>query len=166
MFMLIAIPLVLVGLFLLWLIVAHYYDSRREKEASEAYRLARAADRQANNYYSEAEKRYKRQLAFEEEVLGPGHRDVAKTIHSLAECYVAQGKHAEAEPLYERERVILKSELAIRRKDREPKHPLVAQSSENFADRLRNAGLREEADEMEARAKAIRAKHAEQNPTK
>ena len=96
--------------------------------------------------------------------MGPEHRDVAKTIHSLAECYVAQGKHAEAEPLYERERVILKSELATRKKALEPDHPLVAQSLEDFADRLRNAGLPEKADEMEARAKAIRAKHRARNP--
>ncbi len=45
-----------------------------------------------------------------------------------------------------------------------PDHPDVAQSLENYAALLRETGRSAEAKEMEARAKAIRAKHAEENP--
>jgi hypothetical protein len=40
----------------------------------------------------------------------------------------------------------------------------LATSLENYAVLLRETGRREEAAEMEARAKAIRAKHAQENP--
>ena len=43
-------------------------------------------------------------------------------------------------------------------------HPNVAKSLENYAALLRKTGRNAEAEEMEARAKAIRAKHAEENP--
>jgi len=45
-----------------------------------------------------------------------------------------------------------------------PEHPELATSLENYAVLLRETGRREEAAEMEARAKAIRAKHAQENP--
>ncbi len=45
-----------------------------------------------------------------------------------------------------------------------PEHPDVAQGLENYAALLRETGRGAEATKMEARAKAIRAKHAEQNP--
>ena len=64
-----------------------------------------------------------------EKTLGPEHPGVATALNNLAALYLAQGKYAEAEPLYQRA-------LAIW----------------------------EKAEEMEARAKAIRVKHAEQNP--
>ena len=41
---------------------------------------------------------------------------------------------------------------------------LVATSLENYAALLRKTGRADEATEMEGRARAIRAKHAEQNP--
>ena len=40
----------------------------------------------------------------------------------------------------------------------------MATSLENYADLLRKTGRDTEATEMEARAKAIRAKHAKENP--
>ncbi len=45
-----------------------------------------------------------------------------------------------------------------------PDHPEVATSLENYAALLREAGRTVDADKMEARAEAIRARHAEQNP--
>ena len=42
--------------------------------------------------------------------------------------------------------------------------PGVATSLENYAALLRETGRDTKAEEMEARAKAIRAKHAEENP--
>ncbi|MEE8084698.1 MAG: tetratricopeptide repeat protein [Alphaproteobacteria bacterium] len=47
-----------------------------------------------------------------------------------------------------------------------PDHPTIATSLENYAALLRTTGRGNEAVAMEARAKAIRTKHAEQNPTK
>ncbi len=47
-----------------------------------------------------------------------------------------------------------------------PEHPHVAASLENYAALLRNTERSGEATMMEARAKAIRAKHARQNPAK
>ncbi len=65
--------------------------------------------------------------------------------------------YAEAEPL-------LKRSLAIKEKTLGPEHPLVATSLENYAALLRKTGRSTEAIKMKARAKAIRAKHAKENP--
>ena len=54
--------------------------------------------------------------------------------------------------------------LAIFEKALGPEHPQVATSLENYADLLCKTGRDAEATEMEARAKAIRAKHAKENP--
>ncbi len=45
-----------------------------------------------------------------------------------------------------------------------PEHPQVAKALLNYAALLRKTGRSAEATKMEARAKVIRAKHAEQNP--
>ena len=62
-------------------------------------------------------------------------------------------KRAEAEPLIERS-------LATRENALGSQHPDVAESLENYAALLRDTGRGTEAGNMEARAKAIRAKHA------
>ena len=56
--------------------------------------------------------------------------------------------------------------LAIRKKALGPEHLNVAQSLENYDDLLRKTGRDAEVRKLEARAKAIRAKHTEQNPAK
>ena len=45
-----------------------------------------------------------------------------------------------------------------------PEHPHVATSLENYAKLLRKTERDAEAEELEARGKAIRARHAEKNP--
>ena len=77
----------------------------------------------------------------------------------LVRAYRVQGKYAEAEPLIERS-------LAIREKPLGPEHPHVATTLANYAAMLRKTGRSAEATRMEARAKVIRAKHAERNPAK
>jgi tetratricopeptide (TPR) repeat protein len=77
---------------------------------------------------------------------------VAKSLSGLALLYKAQGNYAEAEPLFQRS-------LAIREQALGPEHPDVATSLENYAALLRETGRADEAAEMEARAKAIRAKY-------
>ncbi len=73
-------------------------------------------------------------------------------LNKLAQLYSTLGKYAEAEPLFRRS-------LAIRENSLGPKHPDVAQSLENYAILLRETGRPKKAAEMEARAKAIRAKY-------
>ncbi len=71
--------------------------------------------------------------------------------HGDEGCGVAQGHYAEAEPLYKRSLVIGEKALG-------PEHPHVATSLENYAALLRGTARADEAERMEARAKAIRAK--------
>ncbi len=73
------------------------------------------------------------------------------SLNNLAQLYHAQGKDAEAEPLYQRS-------LAIREKALGPEHPDVATSLENYAAILRQTARADQAERMEARAKAMRAK--------
>ena len=54
-----------------------------------------------------------------EKALGPEHPDVANSLNNLAALYQAQGRYAEAEPLYKRA-------LAISEKALGPEHPDVA----------------------------------------
>ena len=106
--------------------------------------------------YADAEKLL---LAAVEEAEGFGPQDprLATSLNNMAELYRAQGKYAEAEPLYKRS-------LAIREKTLGPEHPDVAQGLENYAALLRKTNREAEAVGMEARAKVIRAKHARENP--
>ncbi len=76
---------------------------------------------------------------------------MAFSLGNLAGLYQAQGRYAEAEPLFQRS-------LAIREKALGPEHPHVAQSLENYAALLRQTARADEAERMEARAKVIRAK--------
>ncbi|HIJ44334.1 MAG: tetratricopeptide repeat protein [Rhodospirillales bacterium] len=64
---------------------------------------------------------------------------------------------AAAEPLYKRSLLIWEKALG-------PEHPKVATSLENYAKLLRKTERHAEAEELEARGKAIRARHAEKNP--
>ncbi len=78
-------------------------------------------------------------------------------LSNLASLYNAQGRYGEAEPLHKRA-------LAIMEKALGPEHPNVATSLENYAKLLRKTERDAEAEELEARGKAIRARHAEKNP--
>ena len=74
------------------------------------------------------------------------------SLNNLGALYVTQGNYAEAEPLYRRALAIIEKALG-------PEHPNLATSLENYAALLRKTGRADEAAEMEARAKAIRAKY-------
>ena len=69
-------------------------------------------------------------------------------------CTRNQGRYGEAEPLY-------KGALAIWEKTVGPEHPQVATNLENYAALLHKTGREAEAEEMETRAKRMRAKHPE-----
>ena len=70
--------------------------------------------------------------------------------------YRDQGKYAEAEPFFKRSLAILEKTLG-------PEHPNEAKALENYAKLLRKANREAEAAKLEARAKAIRDKHAQEN---
>ena len=70
--------------------------------------------------------------------------------------YQAQRKYAEAEPL-------IKRALTVWEKALGPEHPTVAKALENYAALLRETGHPRDAAIMAARAKVIRAKHAQAN---
>ncbi len=78
--------------------------------------------------------------------------EVDKQVNAL----YAQGRYAEAEPLYRRS-------LEIREKALGPEHPNVATSLNIYAALLRATGRNAEADKMESRAKAIRGKRDKEN---
>jgi tetratricopeptide (TPR) repeat protein len=70
--------------------------------------------------------------------------------------YKRQGRYDAAEPLYKRA-------LAIWEKALGPDHPNVATGLESYAVLLRETDRGSEAVEMEARARVIRAKYAEES---
>ena len=82
---------------------------------------------------------------------------MASSLNNLALLYQSQGQYAEAESLYKRA-------LAIREKALGPDHPDVARTLENYAALLRKAQRNTEAEEMEARAKSIRAMTPQREP--
>ena len=108
---------------------------------------------------AEAEPLYRRSLAIREEALGPEHPDVAMSLNNLAVLYREQGQYPQAEPLFQRTLEVLEKSLG-------PEHPNVAATLENYAELLRKTNREAEAERLEARAKAIRAKHAAKNPKK
>ena len=108
--------------------------------------------------YAEAEVQLKAALQ-EAESFEPDDPRLAQSLNNLGLLYEAQGKYAEAEPLYQRA-------LGIWEKALGPDHPNAATSLENYAALLRKTDREAEAAKMEARAKAIRNRHATGNPTK
>ena len=106
--------------------------------------------------YAEAEKRWLAALE-EAENFGPDDERLATSLNNLAGLYDNQGKHAEAEPLYQRALAIVEKALA-------PEHPDLATSLENYARLLRKIDRDAEAKKLESRAQAIRARHAGENP--
>ena len=141
------VDLVLIGGIALWLIYAPNQGAKWESYITAAQQAYQQAD------YAEAEKQSEAALkeaeAFDDVRL-------ATSLNNLALLYKAQGRYAEAEPLYQRA-------LAIREKALGPEPPDVATSLENYADLLRKTGRVSEATKMQARAKAIGAKQASDN---
>ena len=134
---------------------AEDFGEQDPRLATSLNNLAVLYDAQGN--YAQAEPFYQRAITIYEKALGPEHPDVAAAINNLAELYRARGQHAQAEPLYQRELAILEKALG-------PEHPDVAATLENYALMLRVLDRHDEAEKMEARAKGIRAKHAQENP--
>lgn len=86
------------------------------------------------------------------EKVGPQDRRVGLSLFLLAEVYRAQGKPAEAEPLFMRT-------MAIREKVLGQAHPDVAATLEDYAALLRKTDRAPESARIETRARTIRARY-------
>ncbi len=100
--------------------------------------------------YARAEPRYRQALAIFRQALGPDHLNVAQVLESLGGLYLAQARYGEAEAHY-------RESLAAFEKALGPKHSDVARLLESTAGALRLQDRGAEAEELEARARGIRA---------
>jgi tetratricopeptide (TPR) repeat protein len=107
--------------------------------------------------YSEAEQLYRRALAIDEKVLGADHPDVAADMSDLALLYDAQGNYTQAEALFNHALGICEKAFGL-------EHPGIVPNLEFLATFLRRAKRPAEAQKVEARARAIRAKHRPKLP--
>jgi len=101
--------------------------------------------------YAEAEGYYTRTLAIQEKAVGFEDRQLTSTLYPLAQSYVLQRKYVEAERYYRRF-------LTIQERVFGPGDPVLAFHLDFYAELLRRGNRGAEAAEVEARAKAIRAK--------
>jgi tetratricopeptide (TPR) repeat protein/CHAT domain-containing protein len=107
---------------------------------------ARVVERYRAGKYAEAMEPAQRALALAER--GSGDAKVGVALNNLALLYGAQGRFAEAEPLYKRA-------LALREKAFGPDHPEVGQALNNLAELYRAQGRFAEAEPLYKRALAI-----------
>ena len=98
--------------------------------------------------YSKAEALFKKAIFIREQVLGPGHPDIAQSLNNLGLLYYKQGRYEEAKPFYIRS-------LVIREQIVGSDHPDTAQSLNNLALFYQNQGRYEEAESLYKRAIAI-----------
>ena len=108
--------------------------------------------------YVLAEQNLQRALVVQKKTLGSDHPDLAKTLYNLAVLYGQQGKYDKAKPLF-------RQALTIDEKVLGPEHPDIATLLDNYAGVLRRAKQTRDAIPLEERAKAIRIKHTQENPT-
>ena len=146
------VGLVTIGGIALWLMYAPDQGAKWESYITAAQQAYQQAE------YAEAEKQLEAALK-EAEAFGLDDVRLATSLNNLAALYHAQGKYAEAEPLYQRA-------LAIWEKALGPDHPNVAVSLENYASLLCNTNRDAEAAQIEARANTILATHGQGNPVK
>src|SRR5262249_13376236 len=94
---------------------------------AEALRLHNESEKlREKGKYGEAIPLAEQVLLIREKVLGPEHRDVGKSLNTLAMLYRSQGEYAKAEPLFQRA-------LAIREKTLGPEHQDVGSTLNNLA---------------------------------
>ena len=113
------VGLVTIGGIALWLMYAPKQGAKWESYITAAQQAYQQAE------YAEAEKQLEAALKGTE-AFGLDDVRLATSLNNLAALYHAQGKYAEAEPLYQRA-------LAIRDKALRPEHPLIATSLNNLA---------------------------------
>ncbi len=110
----------------------------------------------AQSHYTQAEPLARQALAMRERLFGPDHADVATSLNTLALLYVAQPRYGKAEPLYVRT-------VATGEQTLGPDHAGMAVVLESYAALLRHTQRDMRAFTIQARAKAIRARYAQQS---
>jgi tetratricopeptide (TPR) repeat protein len=118
--------------------------------------IAYSLSNQAENFflrrdYTQAEAYYKKALAVREQNLGFNHPHTASTYYKLAKVYTALMRNIEAESYYLKALSILEYSFV-------PNTSFIATTLEQYAILLRKMKRENEADELEARVKEIRAK--------
>jgi tetratricopeptide (TPR) repeat protein len=103
--------------------------------------------------YAEAEPLLRRALEIREKTLRPDHPDLVQIISDLAGACYLQRKYEEVELLLKRFVLLLEKTLG-------PDHLEVAKALESYAFVLQIVGKSLEAEEAEARASTIRARHS------
>ncbi len=101
--------------------------------------------------FAQAEETFQKMIKVLEDSVGPDDPNVANALIDLTGVYNFQSKFDMSEPLYKRA-------LAIREKTNGPDDSTVAEILKYYADALRNLNRKDEADQLEARSKAILAK--------
>jgi tetratricopeptide (TPR) repeat protein/transcriptional regulator with XRE-family HTH domain len=99
--------------------------------------------------HEQAEPLYQQTLHIREQILEPGHPDIAEPLHGLAHLYYEQGKYELAESLYQRA-------LDIRERALGPEHPDVANTLHGLAILYTEQGRYELAEPLYQRALCIR----------
>ena len=95
-----------------------------------------------------------------ENALGPAHPGMGWVLNKLAESLRKNENYAQAEPLYMLALTNAEKAIELGRRDELSLANLMATTLENYAALLRETERSAEAKELEARAKAIQAKHA------
>jgi len=108
--------------------------------------------------YDKAEPLHIQLQTIEERILGPEHPYAARNLHNMAMIYFLQGRYDKAEQLFQRALEVFDNAAG-------PEHLHTATVLKNYANLLRKMNRETEAAELEARAKAMRTKHAKENPT-
>src|SRR5581483_3178861 len=108
--------------------------------------------------YVQAETFFHQALAFDEEIYGPDHLEVAKDLNDLAYLLWNQGKYEETEPLFQRA-------LTIRRQHVGHENPVTAETLQNLACLYQTQGKHEESMQWFQVAVAIDEDHAEPTVT-
>ena len=99
--------------------------------------------------YDESDKLFHRALEIKEKRLNPDHPDLAPTLNNLASIAMLEGKYSDSEALFKRT-------IRIREKAFGADNLALAGTLENYALLLRKMKRTEEADQITARARAIR----------
>jgi tetratricopeptide (TPR) repeat protein len=89
-----------------------------------------------------------------EESFGPDHSNVAAHLNNLAGNYRAQGKLAEAEPLYKRS-------MDIWEKNFGPDNSLVLYALKSYEDLLQDMGRNSEVESYQSRLKATQPQQSD-----
>jgi tetratricopeptide (TPR) repeat protein len=98
--------------------------------------------------YAKAEEQFQRALAILEPAASAYETRIARLLHGLSRTYAAAGRKADSEATLARAVVLARKNVAA--------HPDMALIMDEYAERLRNAGKKREAEELRVEARLAR----------